>query len=202
MKKFLTILSLFFSLFLSAQTKIVVYGSSTAAGQLGVSSPDSGWVARLQAWCRRNTSDGNDTVVINKAVNGYTSYEIRETGFTPPTGRPSPDVLRNVTSGIAERPDPVLAIINMPSNDVVNGYPNSEIMANFRTEFRQLKAAGARVFITTTQPRSAEGTTNRQRLRDLKDSIINAFGQYSINFWDTTATTDGQNNIQSGIKFR
>jgi lysophospholipase L1-like esterase len=198
MKKFLTILSLFLSLFLSAQYNVVVLGSSTAFGT-GASVTDSSWVGRLQAYFRRNVFDGNDTVVINKANNGYTSYDIRETGFTPPSGRPSPDVLRNTTNTIAVKPDVQTVIINMPTNDVANGYAISEFMGNLRAVFYQLKAAGARVFVTTTQPRTSLTTSQRQILRDLRDSIINAFGQYSINFWDDLATTDGQNNILSAV---
>ncbi|MBK7290152.1 MAG: SGNH/GDSL hydrolase family protein [Chitinophagaceae bacterium] len=68
---------------LSAQKKIVVMGSSTAAGQ-GSSSPSTSWVGRTQAHFRQNMADGLDTIVTSIAYSGQTTYHQMHTGFVSP----------------------------------------------------------------------------------------------------------------------
>jgi lysophospholipase L1-like esterase len=175
-----------------SQKKIVVMGSSTAAGN-GASTPQNSFVNKLQAYFQRNMSDGLDTVIYNIATSGYNTYLEMPTGFVPPAGRPAPDPTYNVTRALSYNPDVVL--INLPSNDIASGYTKKECMDNLRLMFSTINATGAKCFITTTQPRNLD-PTSRQYQRDLVDSINNNFGIRSINFWtDLVNPLTDANNI-------
>lgn len=194
---FFLILLLSISLQTFAQTRIVVLGSSTAAGS-GATVYDSAWVGRLQNYFRRNTSAGNpDTVVTNLALGGTTTYHIMQDGFIPPPNRPAPDLDRNVTEALGYNPQVI--IINMPSNDIAAGYAPQEFMNNLRSLFQQIQSAGVRAFITTTQPRNDLSDVQRQTLRNLVDSINNNFAVYAIDFWNDLVTNDGQNRIRAEV---
>jgi lysophospholipase L1-like esterase len=199
MKKLLlfVLLSHFGCTLLSAQKLIVVLGSSTAAGGV-TTSPDSAWAGRLRTFYNKNNSDGLDTTLMNFGFPGYVTYQIMPTDFvTPPNRALWPvDPVRNVTRARDLRADVV--IINMPSNDI-DLYPDynmKETMDNFRLMFQYLNAAGIRTYISTSQPRNDRPDNMRQMLRQLRDSILNNFGTYAINFWDELVTTDGQNRLQ------
>ena len=181
---------------LSAQKKIVVMGSSTAAGQ-GSSSPSTSWVGRTQAHFRQNMADGLDTIVTSIAYSGQTTYHQMHTGFVSPVpGRPAPDPNSNVTKALSLSPD--IIIINLPTNDVANGYTKKESMDNFRLMFQTISAANVRCYIATSQPRSLT-TDLKDSLRTLVDSINNNFGLFSIDFWTDIVTTDGLNNIKPEV---
>jgi len=194
----LTIACLVYSAVLSqTPTRIVVLGSSTAAGT-GASVYDSSWVGRLQQAFRKNTDPGDaDTIVTNLALGGYTTYHIMPDGYVPPPGRPSPDLDRNVTEALSYNPEVI--IINMPSNDIASGFNETEFMNNLRFLFQHIQSFGVRAFITTTQPRNDLGDYHRQLLRQLVDSINNNFNMYAIDFWTDLATTDGQNRIRPEV---
>ncbi|MCB0844148.1 MAG: SGNH/GDSL hydrolase family protein, partial [Bacteroidetes bacterium] len=72
---------------------IVVLGSSTAAGA-GASPSDSAWVNRYRSYLQGFNPDYQ---VTNRAQGGFNSYRIMPTGFTPPSGRPNADTIRNIT---------------------------------------------------------------------------------------------------------
>lgn len=181
------------------QKKIAILGSSTAAGN-GASVFDSAWVGRLQASFRKNTSDGVDTLVDDRAVAGYVTYQSLPTNDPVPGNRPSPDPYHNVTYILNDVPRADIVIINYPTNDIVNGYDPKEMMDNLRIMYGQLTAHGVTCFVATSQPRN--GSTNdstRAILRHLVDSINNNFGYYAINFWSDLATTDGTNMLRSDL---
>jgi lysophospholipase L1-like esterase len=193
----LLILAILSFTFANAQKKIVVLGSSTAAG--AGASQDSAWTARLQAHYRKNTSDGVDTTIENLAVFGFVTYQVMPNNFvTPvvPDRTPWPvNVEKNVTKALSFQPD--IIIINLPSNDVfiAPDYNMKETMDNFRALNQQVTAAGVRCYITTTQPRNTP-EVYRLMLRQLRDSILNNFGTFAINFWDDLVTNDGLNNLR------
>jgi lysophospholipase L1-like esterase len=191
-----TCICLFVELIVSfsfAQKKIAILGSSTAAGT-GASVPDSSWVGRLQKSFRINNSDGLDTVIDNRAVGGYVTYKSMPTGFTPPPNRPTPDPLANVTY-VLDNIHADIVIINYPTNDIVSDYDPKEMMNNLRLMFDQFNSNGIICYISTSQPRN---TTDAQRviLRQVVDSVQNAFGYYAINFWDDLVTNDGLNMLR------
>src|SRR3954463_9651933 len=99
MKRHLLFGALFlFALGTNAQKKIVILGSSTAAGN-GSSVGDSCWAGRLQAYYQKNKTDGIDTVITNLAYPGYVTYQVMPTDFVLPANRTSwpQDTYRNVT---------------------------------------------------------------------------------------------------------
>jgi hypothetical protein len=60
-------------------------------------------------------------------------------------------------------------------------------MSSLQTIFDSATARGNRCFISTTQPRNDAAfniSSVKKKLADIKDSIINRFDQYAINFWD------------------
>jgi lysophospholipase L1-like esterase len=204
MKFILTSILVVFFFCAYSQAKIVVLGSSTAVGYGALPySPfdnDSGWVNRLRLSFNKNTMDGVDTTVVNLALGGQTTYHVMPTSFIPPANRPSPDPDRNVTKAISLNPDAI--IINLPSNDMAVGFTKSEIMNNFRSLSQIITNAGINAFITTTQPRDfSPNFLMMEYQRDLKDSIQNNFGYFSINFWDDLVGTTPPNSIRTEVSY-
>ena len=181
-----------------AQKKIAILGSSTAAGT-GAFPSDSSWVNRLQANFRKNTTDGIDTSIDNRAVGGYVTYKSLPTGYPTPSDRPLPDPSANVTYVLNSSPRPDVVIINYPTNDIVNGYAPKEMMDNLRLMFQQFNANGITCYITTSQPRNTATDAQRTMLRQLVDSIKLNFGNYAVNFWDDIVTSDGLNMIRPEV---
>ncbi|WP_301921611.1 SGNH/GDSL hydrolase family protein [Ferruginibacter sp.] len=176
-----------------AQKKVVIMGSSTAAGYGATSYPLS-WAGRLQSSFNMNTTDGIDTTFFNIAVGGYNTYQEMPTGYVPPAGRPACDQLANITKALSYGPDVV--IINLPSNDVGAGYTITETMYNLRLMYSSISSSGAKCYITTSQPRNDYSDVQRQALLEMKDSILTQFPVFSINFWDDLVTTDGKNMLR------
>jgi GDSL-like Lipase/Acylhydrolase family len=181
-----------------AQKKIVVMGSSTAAGS-NASTYDNAWAGRLQLHFRKNTTDGLDTTVHNIAYWGYTTYHAMPTGFVPPAGRPAPDVNYNVTRALTFNPDVV--ILNFPSNDIVFGYAKKEMMDNLRAMRNIITATGAKCYITTCQPRNDQAFPVRLSLRETVDSINLNFGYFAVDFWSDLVTNDGQYLLRPEVIF-
>jgi hypothetical protein len=199
---FIGLLGLIF-LDVAAQKTIVVLGSSTAEG-FGASPhfpypPDSSWVKMMAAAYNKNPNDGLDTTVINLAKGGYTTYHILPTNsYTP--NRPPPDTDRNITKALTYNPDVI--IINMPSNDISNGFQKPEIMANWRQLFTIGMNNSISTYITTTQPRDfAPNLVMMQYQKDLRDSVMNVFGNYGINFWDDLVSTNPPNDIRPEVAY-
>ncbi len=180
----------------TAQKKLVIMGSSTAVGNNATAG--NSWAQKTTAYFNQNTSDGLDTIVENIARGSQTTYQQLPTGSIPPPGRPSPDPLHNTTLALSLNPDVV--IVNLPSNDVANGFSKSEFMNNLRTIFNTINGAGVVCYITTTQPRTElTNFSYRDSLRTLFDSINNTFGMYAIDFWSDLVSTDGTNNFTSEV---
>lgn len=144
---------------LYSNPKIVVMGSSTTVGK-GASSDKTTWVALFDQ--HLTSTIGNHTI-IKLAQSGYSSYEFREDGFISPiAGRPLPDAERNITKALSYNPD--IIIVNIPSNDVANGYSNSEFYANLNAIQNLATAAGVKIYFHTTQPRSSFPANLRNQL--------------------------------------
>jgi lysophospholipase L1-like esterase len=196
-------LPLIFVVFLSlsnaviAQKKVVIMGSSTAAGY-GATSYALSWGGLLESSFNVNTSDGIDTLFYNIAIGGYTTYDKMYSGCYVPPGRPAPDPMHNVTMALSYTPDVV--IINLPSNDVGAGFSNTETMYNLRQMYNTVTATGTKCYITTAQPRNDYTVSQRQELSDMKDSILAQFGTFALNFWDDLVTSDGLNMIRPDRK--
>ncbi len=164
--------------------KIVVLGSSTAAGA-GVSSADSAWVNRYINYLQ--TINPNNEV-INLAVGGYNTYKIMPTNYSPPIGRPYSDTSRNITAAINHSPDAI--IINLPSNDIAQGFSVNEQLFNFDTIVQISENNNIPIWVCTTQPKNFSDPLLRQLQEDVKDSIELLFYPHTIDFWSFCATTD------------
>lgn len=163
-----------------AQKKLGIIGSSTPACY-NVVSFDSCYVNRVQ---RYYSDAGTPITLDNKAQAGDNVYRGMPSSYTPPVGRDAPDPARNITAVLAGNPDVVL--VHYPSNGY-EVFSISETMFCLRTIKKTANDAGKPCYIGTTQPRTS-GTYNtpavKKKMIDLKDSILNAFGTYAINFWD------------------
>lgn len=172
----------------SSVTKIVVIGSSTAAG-VGASKADSSWVNRYKKYLvQKNTT----IQVINLAVGGYTTYDLMPDGFVQPTGRPSPKTSSNITKALSYNPNAI--IINLPSNDVTQGFPISEQLTNYDTILAKAAAMNVPVWISTTQPRNLTELQRNQQMA-MRDSTYAKFGSFAIDFWTDLANEDGTVNL-------
>jgi sugar lactone lactonase YvrE/lysophospholipase L1-like esterase len=164
---------------------IVVLGSSTAAG-IGPSTTDSSWVGRYRAYIQ---SFDPSAVIVNLAIGGYTTYHVMPTGYVPPAGRPSPSPNNNITFALAYKPWAI--IVSLPSNDVTNGYPIAEQLANYDT----LRARGGLhnvpVWITSGTPRNLADPVQRDQLRILTDSTMARYAPYAIDIYHGLAAADG-----------
>jgi lysophospholipase L1-like esterase len=185
---------LFFTFFINihcanAQDKrVVAIGSSTTAG-IAATSRDSAWTGLLSTYykCRINVLDS----VYNLGVPGSIIYNGMPSGYIPPPSRPYPDTLHNVTkavtilSGLSNAASGVV-IVNFPTNGYIK-YSIQEIMLSMQTIYDTVTSRGNRCFISTTQPRSDSIYNDplvKKKLADIKDSVLNRFNQYSLNFWD------------------
>lgn len=166
---------------------IVVLGSSTAAGA-GASTPDSAWVNRYRNFLQ---SINPAYQVTNRAVGGFTTYRIMPTGFTPPMGRPDPDTTHNITYAIGLNPDAI--IVNLPSNDVSQGFSVQEQLDNFDTIVDHATAAGIPIWVCTTQPKNYGGNpVPIQKQQDVRDSIHARYSPRVLDFWTGLASPSNQ----------
>jgi lysophospholipase L1-like esterase len=161
---------------------IVVIGSSTAAGS-GPSTPDSAWVNRYRNYLQEINPSNQ---VTNLAIGGTTTYHIMPTWFIAPSGRPATNPSNNVSQAITLNADAI--IVNMPSNDAANGFGINEQMANFITIKNTADSANIPVWICTTQPRTFGATQDSIQI-GVRDSILNQFGSFAIDFWNGCANT-------------
>lgn len=175
-----TLLLLFVAGCVNAQDKVLgILGSSTAAG-VGASVYDSSWAGRVDHFYRVTNNVISSTV--NLAISGGTPYIAMPDGYVPPAGRPTPNTTHNITELMTYDPDVV--IISFVSNGY-NTYSFEEIKFTLETIRNIAVDAGKIAYVTTSQPRTSFGTAARERLRDVRDSIIKWFGTYSINFFDS-----------------
>ena len=192
-----------------AGVKIVVLGSSTAAGS-GVQDVNNSWVNRYTKYLQ--TLDPTNQV-INLAKGGYTTFAIMPTGtpsYDTGTNILSVDTERNIDKALSYNPGAI--IINMPTNDVSNGIPVDTQMDNFKTVIDMAEAAGVKVWITTSQPHnfgeSYDGPygdgkepdpwkqTARDQFRELTERIMATYGERAIDFYTDLATEDGYSFIR------
>lgn len=168
---------------------IVVLGSSTAFGT--GASLENGWAYQYEDYLQ----DQNPANKLhNLALGRYTSYKIMPDEFLPPTGSDQskfPDKERNITKALSLNPDAI--IINLPSNDITDNFTLTEFTNNLDSVKSMANKAGVLCFITTTQPRNTD-EFKRGQLIHMKDTILNRYKEFSINFWEEIANPDGTIN--------
>ena len=169
--------------------KIVVLGSSTAYGK-GATPVDSSWVNKYLLYIK---SKNSANTIVNLAEPGYTTYDVlRPTGYIPPTNRPAPDSLHNITKALSLNPD--LIIVNLPSNDVAYDYTLTEQKANYAVAQSLADSAHVPVWITTPQPRSNLNAGELDSLKAMVTWTNSYYGSHAIDFWTTIANPDGTIN--------
>jgi lysophospholipase L1-like esterase len=164
--------------------RIVVLGSSTAAGQ-GASEEDSAWVWKYRTYL---SAIDPDWEVINLAVGGYTTYQVQPTGWQWPAGRPRPDTAKNITHALSLHPSAI--IINLPTNDAASGFSIIEQTENFERLSAEASRAGIPLWVSTTQPRDLP-LEKRWNLMTMRDWIGERFPDRVLDFWTGLATDDG-----------
>ncbi len=163
---------------------IVVLGSSTAEG-FGAAPIDSSWVNRYRSYIK---SIDSSYYVINLGIGGYSTYQIMPSNFLSPVERPKPSITKNITYALTFHPSAI--IINLPSNDAAYGYSNSEQLKNYDTILNIASKRNIPVWIGTPQPRNFPLIINNEQM-ELRDSIINRYGDKSLDFWNPFANLDG-----------
>lgn len=188
MKGFYLLLLILLSVGIQAQTKkLVILGSSTSACT-GPSSFANCYVAKLDAYF---DGIGRPIDIVQLAVGGYNPYKGMPTSYTP-SGLPgpydyNPDPNNNITKAVSLNPDAIL--VNYPTN-AFDALTIGQIMYALRTIRDSGAKAGIPVFITTSQPRNAapfDTFAARQKLKEVRDSVLAQFGNHAINFWDGLA---------------
>ncbi|MFT3679505.1 MAG: T9SS type A sorting domain-containing protein [Ferruginibacter sp.] len=180
---------------IQAQPKrLCVIGSSTAYGYFPSPSPaypkDSGWVAKVKEYYQQYGTI--DTAYNLGALGSRDCYSGMPSSYTPPPGENYPDPYSNITKAISMSPKPDVIIINYPTNNY-NRLSNAEIIQCFQIMKDSANACGIRCYITTTQPRNAFDSAGRQKLKDLRDTMLSVFGVWAIDFFTPLAEEPGLN---------
>jgi lysophospholipase L1-like esterase len=169
----------------SKPVRIVILGSSSAAGY-GATPKDSGWAFKYKRYLQR-LNPSNE--VINLGTGGYTTYQVlNPNNYVPPSGRPKPDINKNITKALSFNPNAI--IINLPSNDIASGYSFKETKANYERALALAANKGVPVWVTTTQPRNLTAAL-RDSLKAFRDWTLERFGEFALNFWTPIATSSG-----------
>lgn len=171
MKKFLLVAFVLSCFVTNAQVRRVgILGSSTANGQ-GV-PVDSSWAQRL----RNNYRPLAIIDTIQKvAASTYDCYSGMPTGYVAPAGRNQPNVNYNITRLMSRVPAPTTVIINYPTTNY-NVFSDQEILFCLDSIRKYANLFGAKVYITTTQPRDNFNDAGRARLKYLNGLIQEYFG--------------------------
>jgi len=167
---------------------LVVIGSSTAAGT-GPSVPDSAWVNRYRRYLQTINSQNQ---VTNLAIGGTTTYHIMPNWYIAPNGKPTTNPNNNITQAISLGANAIL--VNMPSNDAANGFGINEQMANFNTLKSTADSAGIPIWFCTTQPRNGLSSGQIAIQTGVRDSILQQFGSYALDFWTAFANATNTMN--------
>lgn len=167
--------------------RICVIGSSTAWGYFRDPNPpydpvyprDSAWTFKLSKYYK---DLGMIDTLYNIASIGTDPYTGMPTSYVPPAQRNVPDNRYNITKAINLVPKPDVIIVNYPTNNF-DWQSEQEILFCLQTIKDSANANGIQCYITTTQPRNTFSASERQKLKDLRNIILNRFGQYAIDFF-------------------
>ena len=168
-----------------AQKKLVIIGSSTSACA-NVNSVTECYVGRLRSYYNKVTPE-DTTVEGSLALGGTNCYNGMPSSYTtsPYGSGYQPITDRNVTWAI-DFFHPDVLLVNYPTNgyDVIR---LDSILYCLRTIRDSANKKGVPCFVTTTQPRTGFPAPVRDKLRELKDSILLEMGAFAIDFWTDIA---------------
>ncbi len=165
---------------------IVIVGSSSAQG-VGANPIDSSWANRF---AQDIAGDNTKYRVVNIARGGYTTFHMLPNGSTRGNGVGiAVDTMRNITAALKEKPFAI--IIAMPSNDASRFFSVGTQLRNFAIVDSVGRANGARMYISTTQPRNFNNEAQRQNLIEVRDSIFAQYGDFAIDFFNPIGQPNG-----------
>jgi hypothetical protein len=167
--------------------KVVWIGSSTLAGT-GATTQDSAIVWRVGNYYSRM---GLISSWVNLAVGGSNIYHGMPTGYTPSGNQNAPDVNNNVTAALNQGAD--IVIVGYQSNAYDGPLSIAEIMFAYRTIYNTVVSAGRKCYIFTSQPRPAFGTSGRNMLKQVADSIMVQFPDNYIQAYYSLVQTGTHN---------
>lgn len=176
----------------SAQPKkIAVIGSSTAYGHFimnGVAlyPRDSAWPYKLK---RHFMQAGIIDTLYNLSASGNGPYHGMPSSYTPPPGRSQPYYPFNVTRALQYNPLPSVLIISYPSNQY-DYLSKIEIINCLQLIKDSANIAGIPCYITTSQPRDNFSASERVKLKQIRDTIMEVFGPWAIDFFTDLARPD------------
>lgn len=166
-----------------SQKKVVVIGSSTAAGQ-GASTYANSFVGRLIANYPSHT-------FVNLARGGTVTYQALPSG-TNNGSRPPVDPTMNITAAISLGANIIL--VAFPTNDIISNYTNEETLNNLKKIYQTAWDNGVWIYIIGTQPRNLFSAAQRLQGVEQNNLILSSFAG-SINIYDQLVSSDGTNSI-------
>lgn len=146
---------------LTASPRVVGLGSSTLAGYNVPSGDKLG--DKIQSWLSSNTTS---PVWNNLSVAGYSSTNVLPTALGGTAGH-------NIDSALNANPD--FIFVSLPSNDPAAGISVAQTMLNYRMLDTMALHRGVIIFWETSQPRTAYTVTQQAQLKQLADSVRNAW---------------------------
>jgi len=159
----------------------VVMGSSTASGK---GAPEGkGWVNVVgTVYANRLTE------IANLATPGSVTYQGLSSASTPPAGRPAPDPARNIDQALSRKP--VVLFLAYPSNDVLSGYSNDEVVNNLLAIRSAARANQVAVLVLSIQPRQVNDA-QRAQLLNIHARLATAVGPCYVDIYSKLSTAGG-----------
>lgn len=163
--------------------KIYGLGSSTMSGLNGPTTSDSSFISRLrQYYVGRGLVDS----VLNYGVDGGADLGIAfPTGYTSPFGLQSPLSTNNISKVLSTGGDnsKKIVIINFPTNSLDGSITATQYAQALQILKDTLESYGIATYITTTQPRQDFNSTIEAKLKVVRDTIMNRFGDRALDFY-------------------
>lgn len=180
---------------------IVLLGSSTAGGA-SVSRPELSYAKRLTSWLVQAAPGAS---MVNLAMGGYTTCQLRPSGYTSTAECPVVDTNRNVDAAMRKHPD--LVMVHLPSNDASQGIDLSTSLKNLDQIVQKIRAGGAEPLLIGAHPRPMTGR-NLDTLKAWARALESYPGVETVKLWDSLSmdsshlkpelTSDGTHPNDSG----
>lgn len=166
--------------------RLVVLGSSTAAGT-GSSHVAKSWVGQLEVWL-----ESRGTFVVNLAVPGALTASAACIVKGKPNWRKQINPQRNVERAIALGATHL--ILAFPSNDAIAGVPVTQTRDQLLGIRRCAARAGIKVAIMSTQPRAGVTPEQAQAIEEVDALMRRSFGKCYIDVNHILLKSGGQSD--------